>query len=142
METNVLSSSEITEKFYTDLFSGKVKYYITAHEKIGYGAKKPWWKVFLWNLFHKRNKLTYGYPYYYSFYQITTAVVGQGMGICLKWNKNDMEDFTKAVSLQPDDIVTVYFLAPNINGGHWCAGGYTYLIKKEGWEKTDDIRGT
>ena len=52
-----------------------------------------------------------------------------------------MENFAKAVSLQPKDRVTVYFLAPNINGGYWCAGGYTYLITKEGWEKIDDIRG-
>jgi hypothetical protein len=138
---NVINISEITDKFYTDLFSGKVKYYITSFERIGYGVRRSWWKVFLWNLIHRHNKHTYGYPHHYNDYQVITAVVGKGVGICLRWDKCDMEGFEKSVSLQCDDRVTVYFLAPNRNGGHWCAGGYTYLITENGWEKIDDIRG-
>lgn len=126
---------------YSDLFTGKVKYHIISHLRTGVGKKKAWWKVFVWNLTHCHNKLPYGYSHYNTHYIIVTAATGEWLGMRLKWDKDDMEEFAKDVNLQIGDEVSVYFKAQNRDGSHWNAGGLHYVITEEGWKKIDRILG-
>ena len=123
----------ITEEEYLNLFLGKAKYYITSYKEVGYGKRIPWWRVFLWNVFHRHNKLSYDYSNYYHHYMITTAIRGEG--VVLEWNKYDMSNFEKENNLQVGDKVDVFFMV-NSSGKLWSAGGYSYTITADGWEKT------
>ena len=129
------------ERKYSDLFTGKAKYHIISHLKTGVGKKKSWWKVFLWNLIHRHNKITYGYPHYSTHYILVTATTGEWLNMRLKWDKDDMEEFAKDVDLQIGDEVSVYFKAQNRDGSSWNAGGIQYVITEKGWEITDRMKG-
>ncbi len=132
---------KLTEKDLEDLRLGKVRYFVTSHEKIGYGHKQPWWKVFFWNTTHRSDKLSYDYPFFYNHYKLTTAVSGTGLGIRLDWDDTDMERCTNEMGLQEGDKVTVFFKAFNSRGKPWCAGGTHYVIEKNGWKEIGRIKG-
>lgn len=129
------------ERKYSDLFTGKVKYHIISQLKTGVGEKMPWWKVFLWNITNRHSKLTYGYSHYSTHYVIVTAATGEWLGMRLKWDVEDMEEFAKDVDLQIGDKVSVCFRGQNKDGSSWNAGAVHYIITEKGWKKTGRCLG-
>jgi hypothetical protein len=130
----------LTEKDYDNLFAGNVKYLVAHHDILGYGRRRSWLATIWGKLSNKQDS----HSMYHNFFQYYSIYVwGRSSVETYVWTKNDLQCFIQENGLKHGDIVNINYIMPKDHGakGYWCAGGFDYVVLKNGWEEVNVLIG-